>query len=228
MPAVHVLVPVKALGLAKTRMAPAFAPEDRSELVLAMLADTVDAARAVDDATVTVITSDPQAAELAQVHGARVLPDPPGHGRGDGLNTALRFAAQRVRSRTPAVDLVAVHADLPSVRTEEISEALVQARRAGRAIVADHTGDGTAALLHCLPDRPFAPSFGADSARRHVDAGAIPVEGALPGLRLDVDTVADLDAAIRLGVGPSTAEVLARWMRAGFALDGEAATFLPQ
>jgi len=213
MPAVHILVPVKALGLAKSRLAHALEPDTRAELVLAMLEDTLAAARDTDDAVVTVITSDRRVAAVARRSGAAVLADPPaasGQDRQDSLNAALRSAAEHARDDSPGVDLVALQADLPSLRPHELAEALEAARATGTMIVADHTGSGTTALLHCTSQRPLHPRFGPDSAHRHLEAGALAVEAHLPGLRLDVDTIDDLGAAVRLGVGAATAAVLDR------------------
>ncbi|MGW3483924.1 2-phospho-L-lactate guanylyltransferase [Rhodococcus indonesiensis] len=229
----HALIPVKALGLAKSRLAHVLDPGDRAALVLAMLADTLHAALAVEGLAVTVITTDADVAALALGAGAHTLADPPvadtagasvGPGPSDPpsldpasldpasldpLNAALAAAAHRVRSRKPGVDLIALHADLPALRPAELSAALSAAREAGRAVVVDHTGTGTSALLHCTPE-PLDPLFGPDSAHRHVRAGAHPLTGDWPGLRLDVDTVADLEAATAQGVGSATASVLAR------------------
>lgn len=213
MPAVHILVPVKALGLAKSRLAHAVEPEERADLVLAMFQDTLTAARGLDNARITVITSDRRVAAVARESGASVLADPPAtneRDRSDSLNAALRTAAEHARAQSPGVDLVALQADLPALRSHELAEALEVARATGTMIVADHTGSGTTALLHCSPQFPLRPQFGPGSARRHRDTGALAVEAALPGLRLDVDTIDDLGAAAALGVGAGTAGVLDR------------------
>ncbi|MEE2034445.1 2-phospho-L-lactate guanylyltransferase [Rhodococcus chondri] len=219
MTAAHVLIPVKALGLAKSRLAHVLEPEIRADLVLAMLRDTLDATLASGDLDVTIVTSDPHAAAVASACGARVFPDPGPPGAGstgaERLNAALNAAAAHVRHRTPGIGLIALQADLPALRPHELVSALDDARQVGRAIVEDHTGLGTTALLHCVPHEPLHAMFGADSARRHVESGARALTGDLPGLRLDVDTVADLEAAARLGTGPATASVL---VRIGFAV----------
>ena len=59
-----------------------------------------------------------------------------------------------------------------------------------------------------LPGVPFRPRFGGGSRAKHLSDGA--KELALTGIgsvRLDVDTVADLRAALDLGVGPHTARI---------------------
>jgi 2-phospho-L-lactate guanylyltransferase len=53
------------------------------------------------------------------------------------------------------------------------------------------------------------PEFGPESAERHRRSGAYAIEDVgLDSLRQDVDTVADLDAAARLGLGPRTSRLL--------------------
>lgn len=208
MPATHVLVPVKALGLAKSRLSHVLDPAARESLVLAMLQDTVTAALSAGDVTVTVVTADERVAAAALDCGADVLPDPVRPDSPDPLNSALLAAARRAREHAPGAELVALQADLPSLRPEDFVLARETARRTGTAVVVDHTASGTTALLHCVSGTLPPLSFGPGSAGRHIDAGAYPVPDSLPGLRLDVDTPDDLAAALRLGVGPATAAVL--------------------
>jgi len=80
----------------------------------------------------------------------------------------------------------------------------------GTAFVPDAAGRGTT-LVAARRWAAFLPEYGNHSRRRHLDAGF--TELALPdldGLRLDVDTVADLQALQRLQPGPRTRAVLAR------------------
>jgi 2-phospho-L-lactate guanylyltransferase len=204
--AVHAVIAVKNLDRAKSRLADRLPPGDRSRLVLAMLSDTVAAATAAGLGSVTVVTPDPDVAGTVQALGAAVHPDPVV--AGDGLNAALADAAAAVRGRHGAVDLLALQADLPALRPHEMTAMLAAAPPAGRAIVADHAGLGTTALLVRAGNAPLTPRFGADSARRHIASGAADLAGDWPGLRLDVDTAADLDRAVALGVGPATAALL--------------------
>jgi 2-phospho-L-lactate guanylyltransferase len=67
-------------------------------------------------------------------------------------------------------------------------------------------------LLTAAPLAALRPQFGPGSHAAHVGAGAVDLTAALggcvTGLRRDVDTLQDLTAARRLGVGPATADVL--------------------
>ncbi len=76
-----------------------------------------------------------------------------------------------------------------------------------RWFVADAAGTGTT-LLAAGPGVELEPHFGAGSALRHEESGAMPVRAELASLRRDVDTEEDLAAARELGVGEHTARAL--------------------
>lgn len=207
----HVVIAVKDLAAAKTRLADAFADADRARLVVAMFRDTVDAARAVNAVgTVTVVTPDPAVSAAADELGARVVAEPCDNASHDSvarLNSAFRAAASVVRAEGTD-DIIALQADLPALRSEELAEAYELAAEGARSVVSDHHGTGTAALISKSRGGDFMPLFGPASARRHRESGAAELTGAWPGLRLDVDTIDDVRRAHALGVGENTAAVL--------------------
>ena len=205
------IVPVKRLEAAKTRLRGALAEADHEALVLAMALDTVAAALASPVVgRVVVVTGDPEPGEAAAMLGAEVIADVPDA----GLNPALAYAATLLRTRGSAASLpgvAALPADLPALRTDELTDALRQAEEtagprgeARRAFVADAAGTGTV-LLAALPGALLEPCLGPGSADAHAASGALALTGAWPSLRHDVDTAADLAAAFVLGVGPRTA-----------------------
>ncbi len=102
----------------------------------------------------------------------------------------------------PDLAVAAMCADLPSLRTEDLTDAL-SAGLTSRWFVADAAGTGTT-LLAAGPGVELEPHFGEGSARRHEESGAAPVRAELTSLRLDVDTEDDLAAARELGVGEHT------------------------
>lgn len=203
------VVPVKRLESAKSRLGGPMAAH-RGRLALAFAADTVSAAlRCPTVRAVIVVTDDPLARETALQLGAEVVPDLPDA----GLNPALHWGAEMARKLLPGAGIGALSADLPALRPDELEIALrfaSDACRAGRpAVVADSHGRGTTAYL-AGSGVNFSPTFGADSLDAHMGAGASVVPGdPIPSVRLDVDTVDDLAAAARLGVGARTAAVLA-------------------
>jgi 2-phospho-L-lactate guanylyltransferase len=192
------LVPLKVLPGAKSRLADSLSAQltsgQHAELVAAIRTDTLAAAGMVGQiARIVVIADQPSPdADLVQ--------------REPGLNAALREAAEHAAQHWPTDGIAALVGDLPALRPEELGAALGSGH--DRAFVPDASGTGTT-LLAVRPGRPLEPRFGPDSAARHA-SDAVALDGG-PGLRCDVDTVDDLRAAIEVGLGSATREVLARY-----------------
>jgi 2-phospho-L-lactate guanylyltransferase len=200
-----VLVPVKPVRHAKSRLAP-LGEDTRRALVSAFAADTVSAAlaSAVVD-TVLVVTDDHALAAGVAGLGAQVIPD----GASDDLNASLVQAAAELHRRRPDLSPAALCADLPALAPHELTEALTRATAHRRAFVTDADGIGTT-LVAATSLTQFAPRFGPGSREMHLSGGAHAIdEVALPSLRRDVDTPEDLAAALRIGVGERTASVAA-------------------
>jgi 2-phospho-L-lactate guanylyltransferase len=198
---VGLIIAVKRLGLAKTRLASAFTPDDRAQVVLAMLEDTIIAASAVVAVrTITVVTPDSVAAAAVQELGARVFFDPTPAGHPDPLNNAIAVAEAAVRAETPNVGVL--QGDLPALQPRELAEAIAGARAHEHSFVSDRHRTGTSALFAF--GVPLELHFGVNSARRHQESGAVELTGAWPGLRCDIDTPDDLSVALGLGVGAAT------------------------
>jgi 2-phospho-L-lactate guanylyltransferase len=204
-----VLMPVKVLAQAKSRLASLAGPH-RGELALALACDTLTAVLGCDAvARVIVITDDRVAGAALAGLGALVVPDEPR----DGLNAALRYGAAQAAPRWPASGLAALSADLPALRSAEIGRALRAAAAWPSAFVADAAGDGTT-LYMAAPGVAFEPAFGLASRARHAAGGAAELDlDGIPGLRRDVDTPADLRGAVALGVGPRSAPLAAELLR---------------
>jgi 2-phospho-L-lactate/phosphoenolpyruvate guanylyltransferase len=204
---VGLVIAVKRLTAAKTRLAPVFSAATRESVVLAMLIDTISAALAVPAlSAITVVTPDEFAADAARQLGARVLADPTPDGHRNPLNNAITAAEAAMRDETS--NIVALQGDLPALQPQELAEAIVAARGYPRSFVGDRHGTGTAALFAF--GVALDPHFGADSAERHRHSGAIELTGAWPGLRCDIDTPDDLMVARRLGVGAATTQAIGR------------------
>ncbi|MER6128570.1 2-phospho-L-lactate guanylyltransferase [Streptomyces sp. NPDC001795] len=207
-----VVVPLKALARAKSRLSDTAADALRPRLALAFAQDTVAAAlacAAVRD--VAVVTDDPLAGDEMAALGARVVPDEPA----GGLNAALTHAAAVVRRTGPGAAVAALNADLPALRPMELARVLDAAAEFPRAFLPDAAGIGTT-LLAAGPGRELLPAFGADSRVRHRASGAVELAlDAVDSVRQDVDTGDDLRAALTLGVGPRTAAAAARLLIPG-------------
>lgn len=202
---IAVVIAAKRLEAAKSRLAPAYSASARSRLALAMLADTIAAARAVPVVDgVTVVSADVTVAAMARELGAAVLADATPAGHPDPLNAAIRAGEVAVRSATPNVAVL--QGDVPAARTDELADALTAARAHRRSFISDRQQTGTAALFAF--NAPLDPAFGHDSAARHRSSGAVELRGRWDTLRCDIDTPEDIAAAVTLGVGVATLRVL--------------------
>jgi 2-phospho-L-lactate/phosphoenolpyruvate guanylyltransferase len=198
-----VLIPAKSLPEAKSRLVgatadPATDPAAHARLVQAIRADTIAAAQAADAVGRVVIVTDRPAAAGSQPIVVQSRP---------GLNAALREGAAYAARNWPVDGIAALVGDLPALRPHELADALAQAAGHPHGFVPDASGTGTT-LLTARAGQPLDPAFGTGSAARHARSATALAAG--PGLRSDVDTAADLRAAVELGLGPATRTELSR------------------
>ena len=191
-----VLIPVKATSRGKSRID--LPSPLRQRLALAMALDTVSAA-ARSARVVAVVEDVADAERLAAVPGVSV------HRTSvTGLNESILDGVKSLAGSGHAGGPVAVlPGDLPGLRSDELREVLQLCAAHRFTVVADHQGIGTTLLAATEPGT-LQPRYGRSSFAAHQLAGATPIE--LPAgssLRWDIDTVADLGAA----VGPFTSEV---------------------
>ena len=198
------LLPLAGLASAKSRLRAA-SPDEAAHrrLVTAIRDDTAAALRASRAvARVVAVSPDPDCLEWAAQHGFVALAEAE-----PGLNAALDLAATYAAGSWPNDGLVALVGDLPAATGTALDAMLAQLGPGQRGFVADHHGVGTT-LLAAATGVPLEPRFGVDSAQRHRATGAVPLE-ADPGLRWDIDTPADLAAALAaIPVGDYTRGVL--------------------
>lgn len=199
------MLPVKVLSRAKTRLTE-LAQDERAELALAMAVDTSAAALSADSVTgLIAVTSDARVTTaLLTEHGDRlhvVSDEPPA-----GLNAAIRRGIAAAEGWRPGHGIAVLLGDLPALQPAELDEVLATAGAGEVIVVGDADGSGTT-LLASRQGPLLVPQFGTDSLQRHVTAGARAVTLAIPGLRRDVDALAALDDARRLGVGFRTARL---------------------
>jgi len=194
-----VVIPAKALPEAKSRLLPATTGEsEHRRLVEAIRADTLAAARAADGVARVLMVADRPAPPAPDTEFlVQTAP---------GLNAALAEAAAHARHAWPEDGIAALVGDLPALQPGELAAALAAAATHPRSFVADAAGTGTT-LLAARPGTALDPRFGDGSAARHAAEAVLLSAGA--GLRHDVDTAEDLRTVAELGLGPSTAAVLA-------------------
>jgi 2-phospho-L-lactate guanylyltransferase len=205
---VDLVVPIKMLDRAKSRLRGAVPVCEHPELVLALLLDTVTAATDADGVRrVLVVCEDKRIPDALAGTGVEWVDE-----RGlPGLNAALAFGAERLRE--PGGTVGALQADLPALRPADLSSAIEEAE-GRRAYCADRPGTGTTLLL-AAPGEPLDPRFGPGSADAHAAGGAVRVGVSLASLRCDVDTEDDLAVAAGLGLGKFTRPFDRRGINAG-------------
>jgi 2-phospho-L-lactate/phosphoenolpyruvate guanylyltransferase len=191
-----IVVPLKVLPGAKSRLAGGLDPTAHARLVEAIRSDTLAAAASAGR---ILLVFDRPSAEAVGPGVAHLVQREP------GLNAALREGALAASTRWPGDGVAALVGDLPALRGSELTAALRLAAEHPRCFAADASGTGTS-LLTARPGIALDPQFGPDSAARHARIAHPLAVG--PGLRLDVDTADDLTRALALGVGPATRAVV--------------------
>jgi 2-phospho-L-lactate guanylyltransferase len=197
----RLIVPVKGQLAAKSRLHPP-AGVARADLAHAFALDTLTAAVAcMPPAHLVVVSSDELTATFVRELGGTVVAD-----HGDGLNPAVRQGigyVERVLGLGPTAVLLG---DIPTLRPQDLIDALSVCAGHPRALVPDASGTGTV-LLSALSPEDLHPQFGPDSARKHA-RDCVLLDLDLPALRTDVDDDQALRLAVAIGVGKHTAAVL--------------------
>jgi 2-phospho-L-lactate guanylyltransferase len=199
-----IVVPVKRLSHAKTRIA-ASGETSVESLAFAFAKDTATSALACPVvALVIVTTSDEQVEAWAVANGCLVVSDT-GH---PGINAAAKNAARTASARRRTAVLVS---DLPCLTPVALASVLNAGTRHSTSFLADRQGTGTTIWMGG-EGSTVSTRFGLGSRAAHSGAGAVDLAREQPDqvewltARHDVDTRDDLSAALRIGVGPHTAE----------------------
>jgi 2-phospho-L-lactate guanylyltransferase len=188
-----VLVPVKAFGRAKHRLARQLDPARRADLARRMAEGVIAAA---GDLPVAVVHDDEGIATWARSLGARAIRQ-----RGEGLDAAVTTGVSALAA-SGAERIIVAHSDLPLAR-----DLRWVGDTAGITLVPDRHGQGTN-VLALPPDLGFRFSYGTGSFHRHREEAhrlGEPVRIVFDHrLSWDVDEPADLaalDAPVSIG-GP--------------------------
>jgi 2-phospho-L-lactate/phosphoenolpyruvate guanylyltransferase len=179
----HVLVPVKRLDGAKSRLADSLDPGERADLVRELLAHVLTVVREADVGPVTVVSAEPLALDGIPRFDDRGLP----------WNDALAEAMAEVVAEEPVAVIIA--ADLPLLTPEEVRALLMATPECGVAIA--RACDGGTNAVAMRPPGKVRTHFGeSDSAQVHERAAWLAGADAhvldCPGLAFDIDTPEDL------------------------------------
>lgn len=186
----RVLIPVKSLQDAKSRLAPYLSPQQRARLVLTMLEHVIAVLRAsAIFERISVVSSDPEVLRRVLTWGAQALLEQvPGH------NPALHAAAQH-EVDIRALALLTISADLPFLCMEDIQPLLEKAKSYDIVLALAQHGTGTNAIL-VRPPLAIPYVFGPDSLQRYAREAQqrhlCYTFHYSPGLAFDVDTYDDL------------------------------------
>jgi 2-phospho-L-lactate guanylyltransferase len=159
-----VIVPVKPLRRGKSRLATILSEEERTQLNISMLVNTLNAInKAPEVETILVVSRDPAALALAREHGARTVRE---ESRPE-LNLALQRATEVARLYA-AQSVLILPADLPLIKTKDISDFIKLGGYPPEVIIApDRRLEGTNAFL-TTPVGIIPYSYGSGSFCRHL------------------------------------------------------------
>ena len=199
------VIAIKPIEHAKSRLA---VPDPlRRRLAWTMALDTLSAlCRALPH---VLVVSDQPALE-ARLRRAGLAVEVISESGHVGINSALTRGALRLHAQG-FTSILACVGDLPALRPESVARVLDASRSHPRSFVADASGVGTTMLV--AHDVELAPQFQGRSAAAHHASGAMGLGAEAIGspvadARCDVDTEADLAAAIALGVGLATSALI--------------------
>jgi 2-phospho-L-lactate guanylyltransferase len=154
----RIIVPVKPLAQAKSRLGTVLSPGERARVMCGLLARVVKAANAV--ARVSVVTADGAVAAMAMALGADVIDE----GAVRGLDGAARLGVDQAR-RDGEMTVMVLAADLPEVTVGALKAMLSRVRPRAVVIAPSRDGGTNAIVLASHIDFRFA--YGPDSFTRH-------------------------------------------------------------
>jgi 2-phospho-L-lactate guanylyltransferase len=207
---VVVVVPVKALAAAKSRLAVRFSPDERAQIVLRLFDHVMTATREAGSIDrCLVVSADPAVLARAMACAAEVLEEPT-TSSSSSHNDALELGRAVVGQRWNPAALLVLAGDLPLLTAADLDAMVALGVEPGTIVLApDRSGMGTNAMLMRPPDA-LAFHFGLNSFAAHTR------EAAARGLRLhvyrgrgtahDVDLPEDLDALDELAWRSEAAE----------------------
>jgi len=194
--AVFVIIPVKRLDNAKSRLSSILTDDERKHFCLKMLEDVLETVNSTKHPHETVVISkDPTVSKIAKNFEVAYLKE-----RKTGLNKAVSEAVDWCVEMGAASVLV-LPADIPSVMPTELERIFTLGEKASMVISSSRNGKGTNALLLTPPN--VSPTFyGPHSFQRHIkEAKKLKISCRRyrsPGLALDIDTIEDLTYFVSL------------------------------
>lgn len=192
---VSVVVPVKPVSAAKTRLSPHLSPESRADLSIAMLTWVLEVLRESEVAETIVVGGDDRVRMVCSDADAIWKPD-----SFLDLNLALAHAFQEIWSTGGAAAYIP--SDLPLLTSKEMDRAL-ELSDSGQVLTLCPAYDGGTNGMIFPRHTGLTPMLGRDSFSRHKSqAEQFGLEARVfrtSGFERDVDTIDDLLACVGQG-----------------------------
>jgi 2-phospho-L-lactate guanylyltransferase len=201
---VWVIIPVKPLKLAKSRLAAVITPEQRQEFAQSLLRHTLEVVQSVPQVAGTlVISRDTKVLSIARDNKAYTVME----SGAPELNAALMRATQVIAGWHAEAVLI-LPSDLPLLASEDVSGIIELGKGYNSIVIAtDQHEDGTNAMM-IRPPGMFPYAYGTGSYQRHIQlakqAGASVKFYHSERLLLDVDLPEDLEKFIHMSHDNST------------------------
>ncbi|GAA5819372.1 MAG: 2-phospho-L-lactate guanylyltransferase [Methanobrevibacter sp. CfCl-M3] len=183
---IYAIIPVSKFSDAKTRLSPFLSPEERENLLKAMLKDVTSVLKKYVD-EIIIISGDPDVLDYGKNLGALTLVED----ENSNLNLALKQAMEWTKNKASKV--IIIPSDLPLIAESDIYT-LINHGKSQNFIIAPSRGGGTNILI--IPPLAIETKYGEDSFRKHV---AEAIANKLPPLvydsfflSLDVNIAEDL------------------------------------
>lgn len=186
-----VVIPLKPIATAKSRLSSVLSNQQRRDLVIALFQNTLIQLKNWDQISgILVISADATYKELVMDPEITFLIE----NFKSGLNASVRLAATLLIARSVEGMLV-IHADIPFLNQNDLNQFIAISSHPGLTIAQDHHGTGTNVMLVTPPDLiPF--SYGEYSFQNHIESArkiGVPVNCFFSeALSFDVDTPMDL------------------------------------
>ena len=201
-----IIIPIKDLSHAKSRLSDTLAPIDRARLVLAMLSDLLTTIANLDQGQIWIVAKDEAVFEVARRFNAKLVKEDSSR----GYNSAILLGFDAISSNS---NVAVLPGDVPQVSAEEILELIAPAAPAEPTVRLAPAYDtlGTNGMFLSQKNL-ILPCFGQDSLNWHLTA-TLAVGGNLeilnaPCLSRDIDTSEDLEAFDLLGRTGATRDFL--------------------
>jgi 2-phospho-L-lactate guanylyltransferase len=198
-----VIIPVKRLANAKSRLASLLTDDERKQFCLKMLEDVLRTVKSTKHAHETIVVSkDPLVSQIAKNFEVTYLKE-----RKTGLNRTVSEAVNWC-IEMGAMSVLVLPADIPLVAPTDLNRIFTLGKKASMVISPSRNGKGTNALL-LTPPKVIPAVYGPCSFQRHVKKAAkLKISFCKyrsQRIALDIDTVEDLTYFVSLGAKETSA-----------------------